>query len=107
MKEKRRNKALQKVGSMDSLQHQNRISPILMEALQMLKFFLKKEHLDFSKGWGVLQKDMLVDEDDDDLLAAIVDKNASEDSLAQAVDIIIGTIAGDEGDETDDVPLIF
>ncbi|KIK29766.1 hypothetical protein PISMIDRAFT_88716 [Pisolithus microcarpus 441] len=85
----------------------NHISPILMEALQMLKFFLKKERLDFSKGWGVLQKDMLVDEDDDDLLAAIVDKNASEDSLAQAVDIIIGAIAGDEGDETDDVPLIF
>ncbi|KIK13051.1 hypothetical protein PISMIDRAFT_18265 [Pisolithus microcarpus 441] len=27
--------------------------------------------------------------------------------LAQAVDIIIGAIAGDEGDETDDVPLIF
>ncbi|KIK14138.1 hypothetical protein PISMIDRAFT_117578 [Pisolithus microcarpus 441] len=86
---------------------QNCISPILMEALQMLKFFLKKECLDFSKGWAVLQKDMLVDEDDDDLLAAIVDKNASEDSLAQAVDIIISTIAGDEGDETEDVPLIF
>ncbi|KAI6098645.1 hypothetical protein EDD16DRAFT_1433173, partial [Pisolithus croceorrhizus] len=36
----------------------NCISPILMEVLQMLKFFLKKEHLDFSKGWAVSQKDM-------------------------------------------------
>ncbi|KAI6110236.1 hypothetical protein EV401DRAFT_2076074 [Pisolithus croceorrhizus] len=87
--------------------HCNHISQILMEALQMLKFFLKKEDLDFSKGWAVSQKDMLVDEDEDDLLAAVVDKSTSEDSLAQAVDIIIGAIAGDEGDETEDVPLIF
>ncbi|KAI6123898.1 hypothetical protein EV401DRAFT_2069113 [Pisolithus croceorrhizus] len=85
----------------------NCISPILMEVLQMLKFFLKKEHLDFSKGWAVSQKDMLVDEDEDDLLAAIVDKNTSEDLLAQVVDNIIGAIAGDEGDKTADVPLIF
>ncbi|KAI6110858.1 hypothetical protein EDD16DRAFT_1710532 [Pisolithus croceorrhizus] len=35
------------------------------------------------------------------------DGQYSEDSLAQAVDIIIGAIAGDEGDETEDVPLIF
>jgi hypothetical protein len=30
---------------------QNWISPALMEALQMLKFSLKKEHLDFMNGW--------------------------------------------------------
>ncbi|OJA12305.1 hypothetical protein AZE42_10248 [Rhizopogon vesiculosus] len=29
----------------------NRISPSLMEALQMLKFHLKKEHLNFTRGW--------------------------------------------------------
>ena len=31
---------------------QNRISPVLMEALQLLKFSLKKERLDFTTGWS-------------------------------------------------------
>jgi hypothetical protein len=30
----------------------NRISPVLMEALQMLKYSLKKERLNFMKGWS-------------------------------------------------------
>jgi hypothetical protein len=30
----------------------NRISPALMEALQLLKFSLKKERLDFIRGWS-------------------------------------------------------
>ena len=30
----------------------NRISPLLMEALQLLKFFLKKERPDFTAGWS-------------------------------------------------------
>jgi hypothetical protein len=34
---------------------QNQISPMLMEALQLLKFSLKKEHLNFVNG-GLLQK---------------------------------------------------
>jgi len=29
----------------------NRISPVLMEALQMSKFSIKKEHLNFMNGW--------------------------------------------------------
>ena len=29
----------------------NRISPVLMEALQLLKFLLKKERLNFTHGW--------------------------------------------------------
>jgi hypothetical protein len=36
----------------------NRISPILMEALQMLKFSLKKDRLDFTKGWETSEADM-------------------------------------------------
>ncbi|KAI6012121.1 hypothetical protein BKA83DRAFT_75644, partial [Pisolithus microcarpus] len=43
----------------------NCIGLILMEVLQMLKFFLKNECLDLSKGWAVSQMDMLVDEDED------------------------------------------
>jgi hypothetical protein len=31
---------------------QNWISPVLMEALQLLKFLLKKEHLNFTCGWS-------------------------------------------------------
>ena len=30
---------------------QNQMSPMLMEALQLLKFSLKKEHLNFMAGW--------------------------------------------------------
>jgi hypothetical protein len=37
---------------------QNRMSPVLMEALQLLKFMLKKQHLNFMKGWAVLEEDM-------------------------------------------------
>lgn len=36
----------------------NRISPVLMEALQLLKFALKKEHLNFTKGWSTSEAAM-------------------------------------------------
>jgi len=36
----------------------NRISPVLMEALQLLKFSLKKERLNFIDGWSTLQAAM-------------------------------------------------
>jgi hypothetical protein len=35
--------------------NQNQISPVLMEALQLLKFLLKKEHLNFINGWSTLE----------------------------------------------------
>ena len=31
---------------------QNQISPVLMEALQMLKYLLKKKRLNFMEGWS-------------------------------------------------------
>jgi len=34
----------------------NRISPVLMEALQMLKYLLKKERLNFMKGWSTSEE---------------------------------------------------
>ncbi|KAI6101602.1 hypothetical protein EDD16DRAFT_1432758, partial [Pisolithus croceorrhizus] len=37
---------------MDTKKH-NQISPILMEALQMLKYHLKQEWLDFLVNWAV------------------------------------------------------
>jgi hypothetical protein len=36
----------------------NQISPVLMEALQMLKYMLKKEHLNFIKGWSTSEAAM-------------------------------------------------
>src|SRR6267378_582375 len=38
---------------------QNRMSPVLMEALQLLKFLLKKQRLDFISGWAVSEEDMV------------------------------------------------
>ncbi|KAF9503871.1 hypothetical protein BS47DRAFT_1355810 [Hydnum rufescens UP504] len=43
----------------------NRIKPKLMEALQMLKFMLKKKRLDFMDGWKTPITNMQVDQDDD------------------------------------------
>ncbi|KIJ31511.1 hypothetical protein M422DRAFT_101791, partial [Sphaerobolus stellatus SS14] len=38
--------------------HGNRISPALFEQLQMLKFMLKKAHLDFCEKWRVTDEDI-------------------------------------------------
>jgi hypothetical protein len=37
----------------------NRITPALMEALQMLKFLLKKQRLEFMVGWKTEESEML------------------------------------------------
>jgi hypothetical protein len=54
--------------------HQNRMKPELMEVLQMLKFMLKKEHLDFMEGWRGVEDSLADPEEDllrlDNLLAA-------------------------------------
>jgi len=36
----------------------NKMSPVLMEALQLLKFTLKKEHLSFMQGWAMPEADL-------------------------------------------------
>ena len=41
----------------DTAKH-NRISPMLMEALQILKVFLKKERLNFTAGWATSESAM-------------------------------------------------
>jgi hypothetical protein len=46
----------------------NRISPLLMEALQMLKFCLKKDRLNFTAGWITSEKDMIDDTAEEDFL---------------------------------------
>ena len=82
--------------------HRNRISPILMEALQMTKFFLKKERLDFTDGWVTPEKLMQQDIEGGDRLAKVVDANLTRAEVAQAVDEIMIAIATDEADELDE-----
>jgi hypothetical protein len=46
----------------------NCINPLLMEALQILKFHLKKERLNFIEGWAVIESQLIEDDPDGDLL---------------------------------------
>lgn len=62
----------------------NRISPLMMEALQMLKFYLKKERLNFTKGWMTEDNHMTEDDTDVDLLHELL-KGNSQNSLDQIV----------------------
>ena len=78
--------------------HRNHISLVLMEALQMTKFFLKKDRLKFMEGLVTSQHEMQLDEDKDDVLARIVDANLNKEEVMQAVDDVIIMIAEDEGD---------
>jgi hAT family C-terminal dimerisation region len=65
----------------------NRISPMLMEALQTLKFHLKKEHLDFTAGWMTKEKQMVEDSPEVDLLQKVL-QESSKDQL-DSLDTII------------------
>jgi hypothetical protein len=76
----------------------NRINPVLMEALQMLKFALKQSRLDFTKNW-VTPESFLRDQEpdlDEDLLADLLALD-SED----AIDRIIYDFGDDDGDNFD------
>ena len=63
----------------------NRISPILMEALQMHKFSLKKERLNFMNGWSTSEAAMMgiVSNPTQDLLGSLFvdDPNAVMDEI--------------------------
>ena len=50
----------------------NRINPLTMEALQMLKFHLKKARLNFTVGWMTPEKEMAEDDIDQDLLGELL-----------------------------------
>ena len=63
---------------------QNQIHPILMEALQMLKFSLKQERLDFTEGLITPEADMLEHPEDDLLHELLMERlpNGLDDVLA-------------------------
>ena len=65
----------------------NRINPLLMEALQMLKFYLKKERLNFTEAWVTSESQMTEDDPDEDLLRRLLDGNA-QDGLDRAIQAI-------------------
>jgi len=69
-----------------------------MEALQMLKFALKKAHLDFTSGWITLEREMQDEVPDEDLLATLLGGNRED-----ALDKIIQAFGQDDldGDEDD------
>jgi hypothetical protein len=73
----------------------NRISPRLMEALQMVKFRLKKDRLNFTRGWVTSQK-LLLDDEPDEL--GTHDMSAQHDPL----DRILAMIMQEEGDGVPD-----
>src|SRR5713226_1434299 len=58
----------------------NHINPMLMEALQILKFHLKKEHLDFMAGWTTKEKQMVEDSPEGDFLQKVL-QEISKDQL--------------------------
>jgi hypothetical protein len=93
----------------------NRISPPLMEALQMVKFSLKKERLNFTEGWQASQKDM-----EYDLMCALSSgdssSSGSSDLLTSAIggltpetpeyEALLRIIAEQECDDVPDVPVV-
>ncbi|KIK22925.1 hypothetical protein PISMIDRAFT_101616, partial [Pisolithus microcarpus 441] len=50
----------------------NHISPMLMEALQLLKFSLKQDRFHFTQYWGMMENEMVRDWDREDALGAFV-----------------------------------
>ena len=59
----------------------NRISPLLMEALQMLKFYVKAEHLNFMEAWMVEEKMLSVEDPDSDLLGELLKSKPADSNL--------------------------
>ena len=74
----------------------NRIHPILMEALQMLKFALKKEQLNFMWGWSVSESSMCEQDpvESVDLLQQLLREEETED----VIDQIICDLSEDDND---------
>jgi len=69
----------------------NRISPLLMEALQLLKFSLKKERLNFTAGWATSEEAMGVAHKPShglaDALFSSEDRDARLDDVLNELDI--------------------
>lgn len=69
----------------------NRINPALMETLQMLKFHLKKERLNFTKSWVTQEKQMSNDDPDRDLLQTLLEGDPQDN-----LDLVIESMNHDD-----------
>lgn len=79
----------------------NRINPVLMESLQMLKYTLKKHRLNFMEGWLTDEKSMCGNADpEEDLLGEML-----EDDFDTAFDRVLAAIAKDDDDGNTDMVL--
>jgi hypothetical protein len=58
----------------------NQIGPLLMETLQMLKFHLKKEHLNFTNAWITSEAHMLQDNPEEDLLHSLLQGSTTDEA---------------------------
>jgi hypothetical protein len=55
-------------------------APLLMEMLQMLKFHLKKEHLNFTNAWITSEAHMLQDNPEEDLLHSLLQGSTTDEA---------------------------
>ena len=62
----------------------NWINPVLMESPQMLKFALKKAHLDFMSGWIMPEQFMQEQEPEDNLLTVLLGHDG-EDAMDRII----------------------
>jgi hypothetical protein len=69
----------------------NRINPLLMESLQMLKYHLKKERLNFTEGWQLKEKELTEDAPEEDLLCELL----GDGNAADAMDRVMRSIEDD------------
>jgi hypothetical protein len=77
----------------------NRIHPVLMEALQMLKFSLKQQRLNFTEGWAVTEDELEYYADDDEDAANLLGKLTSEiKENAIDIDEVIHAVGQDDND---------
>lgn len=72
----------------------NRINPILMETLQILKFAYKKERPSL-KWWMTTQQEMVRNEDTSQILTAALPGHGSQ---GNGIDEVLKSVAADEGE---------
>jgi hypothetical protein len=77
------------------------MSCLTMEALQMLKFHLKKSRLDFMAGWATPMKDMVVDDPEEDHLAKLLTADTDTGGLQDLLDGVIRRINDEEQEEVE------
>ena len=77
----------------------NRIHPVLMEGLQMLKFSLKQQQLNFTDGWAITEDELQYYADDNEDSADLLGKLTSEireDGID--IDEVIHVVGQDDDD---------